>query len=170
MCQIYATFNSLSSSADLEAALVCLPAETLITKKSKIDWTPEVCLLWSNPLDTWKWAIETLPGFAHENILFVINQSLPGTVVLWSTWNFWMDIERFWIRTLEICHLKFLRGHFYHNFFYISSKRWIFSLHIGIIFLVSLAWNVAFNMKLWSNLTWTSVVHSSHSQLEVDGC
>ena len=37
MCQIYATFNSLSSSADLEAALVCLPAETLITKKSKID-------------------------------------------------------------------------------------------------------------------------------------
>ena len=37
MCQIYATYNSLSSSADLEAALVCLPAETLITKKSKID-------------------------------------------------------------------------------------------------------------------------------------
>ena len=46
---------------------------------------------WSNPLDTWKWAIETLPGFAHENILFVINQSLPDTVVLWSTWNIWMD-------------------------------------------------------------------------------
>ena len=83
--------------------------------KSKFDWTLDMCLLWSNPLDTWKWAIETLPGFAHENILFVINQSLPGTVVLWSTWNFWMDIERFWIRTLEICHLKFLRGHFYHK-------------------------------------------------------